>query len=499
MSPVTPSEWHACDEWVESLSPWLDHSLHDADAVRVSAHLVSCEACRAEVAELRRVRETVASGADSSVPGGLDLSRLTAIAGASADAPLYTRAFDGPGTGGRLPSTRRQRYRQVTGATLIVVGLMMTFVSVGWLAAPRPVEATDPLELVRQEYPEVQRSALTTPGRTAAMMLSAGTAQRFLDPLITRIDPQRWHPTGAALRGPAAWQVLERAQTTDVSYSGSQVVRSFGADGVLTVPVQVHHQAGDGTFVAVGGHHPVFEGMLPAREFDPKRDTTAGAELTAWRSSDTIAGRSVDLVEARSGSMVWQRWWLDARTGLVLWQEAYDGHGRVHESSGFTSIRVTTATQPLLMLPPNLSVRPTLSLPIASAQDLRRAGWNCEAELRGLPLQRLRVDDPSEPGLVASVYGSALSTVTVFQQRGVLEEPEGMTYNPDSMRWTSVGLTTTVSWQSGDQVFTVVTDGPPWLVAELLDDLPKPDGGATAPAARVLSGWEHIADVVGIR
>ena len=55
----------------------------------------------------------------------------------------------------------------------------------------------------------------------------------------------------------------------------------------------------------------------------------------------------------------------------------------------------------------------------AWAHDLRRAGWNCEAELRGLPLQRLRVDDPSEPGLVASVYGSALSTVTVFQQRGV--------------------------------------------------------------------------------
>jgi len=57
-----------CEALAEQRSALVDGALSDADRERVLAHLVSCAPCRAEVAELSRLRRLLNSEAAGSTP-----------------------------------------------------------------------------------------------------------------------------------------------------------------------------------------------------------------------------------------------------------------------------------------------------------------------------------------------------------------------------------------------------------------------------------------------
>jgi anti-sigma factor RsiW len=96
----------SCDSLAELRSGFVDGALAPEDRERVVAHLLGCEGCRADVAELRAVRELLGrSGSGTAAPAPLS-ERLVSIAGDASVRP-WTKAFDGAHAL-PLPSARRR-------------------------------------------------------------------------------------------------------------------------------------------------------------------------------------------------------------------------------------------------------------------------------------------------------------------------------------------------------------------------------------------------------
>jgi negative regulator of sigma E activity len=194
------------------------------------------------------------------------------------------------------------------------------------------------------------------------------------------------------------------------------------------------------------------------------------------------------------------RWWIDDATGIVLWQETYNRSGSVDLSFGFTSVSVSRGHSILQHLPPRLAVpRTSTSLTISSAAELNASGWSCFRNLAGLSLVRIRSDRAGNPDTVHLVYSDGLSTVSVFQQRGQLAAvPEGSDWDDTLGAHVRRGASGVATWQSGETVITVVTDGSPGLLTEAVRSLPHDRATTQTTLDRIKAGWARIlADVKG--
>ncbi len=497
----------SCAELAELRSAFVDDALADPDRERLLAHLVDCADCRREVAELRHVRSLLTGSTD---PGRapVDLShRLVSIAGEDATAPLWTRPFRRTVVGGELPSQRQLRRTRLV-AGLLGCGLtVLAVLGVGYAVAPdtQAAQAVDPTRQAVTEFTTVV-SAFPLDGRVSAALQGRPVTSRAGGGTATALTL----PAKRLSEAKSAKLLVRAGQAgDDLTYTAIQHVVVTRDDQQISSTVRVSSHGGTGTRVdpAGAGHQPAGYTTYVAADSSTRMADADLIDLLADRyalrgwSSQSYEGRAAVVIEASEPTAqpaeggldgVVARWWLDARTGLLLAQETYDGRGAVDVSSRLTDLRFDAVSdEPAAGAGP--AARTTATLTLSRAAQLRREGWICAERLAGLSLMRLRTDQTDDPDLVHLVYSDGLTTVSVIEQRGRLNgPPTGSTRNETLGAWVTAGMPTTASWVTGDVVMTVVTDGSRETLAAAVAALPHEAPQQPTTMERVRAGWSRI-------
>ena len=135
----------------------------------------------------------------------------------------------------------------------------------------------------------------------------------------------------------------------------------------------------------------------------------------------------------------------------------------------------------------------TTSLTTSSGSWLRASGWSCGSELAGLSLVRLRSDDADDPHAVHLIYSDGLTTVGVYRAaRPAGCRPRGSRWDDALQAYAYDGASAMATWQSGDVVFTVVTDGPADVLARAVGSLPRCESATPTTMERIKEGWVTI-------
>jgi len=503
-----------CAELAELRSAFVDGALNDTDRERLLTHLVDCADCRRDISDLRAVRELLNQTKTQLGPTPSDLSvRLVSIAGSESVAPLWARAFRRTASScawrtGGLPSHRRTVKLRMAAAAMAVGATVTAMGVVGYAAAPSLAAIEDPTNEAQAAFSSVLGQFPLASDALNAVMLAESSE------LSTSSSPRLDSPTVA--RGPTmtaadAQATMQRAAAAahSISYSGRQSFLAYRDHGVITAQLDVEVRAGQGSQVMINSQtskQPLkrfIPALISSRVIDDEllNLLERNYDLAGKRGS-SVAGRSAIVVTAtRDGSsQPAARWWIDDATGLVLWHETYDKNGSVNHSFGFTSVAISRPNSILEHLPPRLAVpRTNTSLTLSAATELTASGWSCPRKLAGLSLVRLRSDNPGDPDAVNLVYSDGLAAVSVFQQRGRLTTvPQGSQWDPTLRAHIRSGTSGVATWQSGDVVFTVITDGNSGALAEAVASLPHGSAAAPTTLGRIRAGWARIlADVKG--
>lgn len=454
--------------------------------------------------------------APPSAPEADQLSaRLVSIAGQDAYSPVWLRPFRRTQTGA-LP---RRTSRRTAGAAVLALGLLLCALGgVGYATAPPLAAAVaDPSDRARVEFAASLNQLALASRSVTAFNMGPRTA-------LTR-KPVRLRST-SVLTGPSrelssavALTVLHTAVASleQVRYLGRQSVAMADGDHTLAGTLQISFQPGQGSAVRLlpadgssvpGSGNGVFEAFLTATASPAEVETEVLAQLrstyalSGWTGAE-VAGRRATVVQAARPSAtgaerVAARWWVDDATGLLLWQETYDSSGKVALAAGFGEVQVGGPTSFLDHLPPRLAVATaTAQLTLSTAPDLSRRGWYCQGRLAGLSLVRLQTDRTSDPGLLHLVYGDGVSTVSVIEQPGrLVAAPSGSQWDAALRAYVQNGTPTLATWQSGDTVLTVVTDGSSTLLAEAVGAMPHRAEIHRTTMEQVRTGWVGIFELM---
>jgi negative regulator of sigma E activity/anti-sigma factor RsiW len=502
-----------CADLAELRSAFVDGALDDTDRERVLSHLVGCASCRRDVEDLRAVRELLNQTKNEPDPTPSDLSfRLASIAGPQSVSPLWIRPFrriePSRSRTGSLPSHRRIVKLRITAAILVVGATVVATGVIGYAAAPRLAAIGDPTGEAQAAFTSslgqfpLASDALNAVMLTDSRNLSANLSSQLEGPSAA---------TGTTLSPAEAQATMQRAADAahSVSYSGRQSFLAYRNGGTMVAHVDVDARAGQGSQVMVNNQtgQQLLKGFTPALV----SSRVVNGELLEllernYRLSGTrgasVAGRSATVVAATrdDSASVAARWWIDDATGIVLWQQTYDRRGSVDLSFGFTSVSVSRGDSILEHLPPRLAVpRTSTSLTLSSSAELNASGWSCVRHLAGLSLVRIRSDRAADPDMVHLLYSDGLTTVSVFQQKGQLTAvPEGSQWDAALEAHVRRGASGVATWQSGDTVFTVVTDGSASVLTEAVKSLPHDEATTQTTLDRIKAGWARIlADVKG--
>ena len=494
-------------------SAFVDGALGDADRERMLRHLVVCGRCRAEVEELRDIRRLLnQSGSERpAAPGDLSM-RLVSIAGDEAGEPLWTRPFRRDHAPGdfRAGLPRRSRMIRVRAtAAVVALGSAVGAASlVGYAAAPSAAVAnvSDPGAEARVAFTStLGQSPLSSDVLGAVSLadvsdLGASTAPIGKVPTVA---------AGTPLGADAALDTMRYAADASgsVSYDGRQRFTAFRDGAVMAADAELEARAGQGTQVRVVNQtgEQVIEGFTPAtissRVVDNELLLLLERNYTlAGRRGAIVAGRAATVVIAMRAGTVAARWWIDDDTGVLLWHETYNETGSVELSFGFTKINIIHAAGIIDHFPRRLVVpNGDVALTLSNTPRLETAGWTCPADLAGLSLTRLRSNSTVDPTGVQLGYTDGLVTVSVFEQRGRLSvAPDGASWDPALKAYIWHGASEAATWQSGDTVFTVVTDGSEALLGSAVDALPHADSRPPSTMDQIKAGWVKIlADVRG--
>ena len=503
-----------CAELAELRSAFVDGALNDTDRDRLLRHLVECIDCRRDIEDLRAVRELLNQSKTEPGATPTDLSmRLVSIAGTESVAPLWIRPFRrtaGPRTSltQGLPSRRRTVKLRTTAAVVAVGATVTAMGAVGYGAAPSLAAINDPTSEAQAAFSSslgqfpLAGDALNAVIGADSNRLTASASAPLQPPAV---------PSGPTLSSAVARATMQRAvhAAHSVSYSGSQSFLAYRDSGVIVAQVQVDSRAGQGSQVMVNNQtgQQLLKGFTPSvissRVVD---EELLGLLVRNYQLSAThganVAGRSATLVTAiPDGSYAAAaRWWVDDATGIVLWQETYDENGAVDLSYGFTSVSLSRRDSILEHLPPRLAVpRTSTSLTISSAAELGASGWSAPRKLADLSLVKLRSDRAWNPDVLQLVYSDGLTTISVFEQRGQLTTvPGGSQWDASLEAHVRRGASDVATWQSGDLVFTVVTDGTAGALGDAVASLPHDDKAMPTTLGRIKAGWARIlSDVKG--
>jgi len=493
-----------CAELAESRSAYVDGALDDAGREKLLAHLVECAECREDVAELRYVRDLLSRARSQPAPAADDLSeRLVSIAGMAATEPLWTRPFRRPAPEGwlGLPSRRRARRVRTAAVAAAAVGTFTVVGAIGYAAAPygQLGVVRDPVGRAQAAFSSsLGQFPLVSDSLSAVMLADAGQLAAY---------PPTLGPTPSPAHQPLTEQQADAAMTRavgsqhSVSYSGRQSFYATREGQSMWAAIAVQARSGQGSEVKVlsrSGEQLVY-GFSPAAVSsrvvdDDLLDLLARNYTLTGVAGATVAGRSATEISAWSLGQRAARWWLDDETGIVLWQELYDGTGAVALSVGFTSVTVMPAAEMMDHLPPRLlPAMATTSLSVADATWLEGSGWTCGRDLSGLSLVRLHTDSAVDPSAVQAIYSDGVATVAVLEQRGRLDgAPAGTQWDPDLRAYVRRGASQTATWQANGAVLTVVTDGPADVLTRAVASLPLERSAPPTTMDRVREGWASI-------
>ena len=322
----------------------------------------------------------------------------------------------------------------------------------------------------------------------AGERLGAGAVRRAAAPAADPAD--RASSTGPASR--AGLRLLEEAATAcqNVSYSGVQIVASWGEDGASTSVVEVWHLPGHGTLAQAAdtdsGLLSPLQAGLPSQQ-DPDGVLGVSGPLlvlmqanyqVVYTGDGTADNRPAQIVEVRRpGGGLAARFWLDTATKLPLRRETFDTNARVITEDAF--INLTVGEQGLADMPA-ATVRPWAGrLGPSALAALRASGWPLPGRLPGNLVMFASDETAAQSGKIVDVsYSDGLSVVSLFVQRGTL--PKAMP------GWRQVPLNgrmvyatdpgdRSLAWSAGGYVFTVIADAPPATVADVVAALPKDD------------------------
>lgn len=517
----------ACQRLEELKSALVDGALTDADRERVLDHLVGCPRCRDEVAELRRIRAMLTSTRrGSAAPSDLS-SRLVSIAGAEATAPLWSRPFRRT-TPGALPSRHRSLRIRLTTATAVAGSLLAAAGGLGVAASPSDQlpEISDASGRAQAEFVSVltqlplasepvnaailASASEVTPPASASDLTSSASASLTSG---AASDPSPQRARGTRLGSKQALRSLRRAvEASNVGYRGIKVMRAPRGGSTFAAEVEVAFEPDQGSQVSILS--PVGTTMTQRFVKQPMIPRMMDGELFSLLSRNylfggatgaRVAGRSATMVEAvrnsLSGGAVAARWWVDDQTGLMLWRETYDHSGALTLAIGYSSIWIGDTSDSFLdHLAPSLTVPvTTATLTLSRAETLSTSGWFCSDEIAGLTLVRLRADSGADPDVVHMVYSDGVSTVSVFEERGrLMDAGSDATWDQHLGAFTRSGASSSATWESGETVFTVVTDGSAALLKQAIDLLPHAPVVRPTTMERIHAGWVRIVDhIVG--
>ena len=497
----------ACDGLAELRSGFVDGALSPGDRERVVAHLLGCVGCREDVASLRAVRDLLgrsAGGGGAGAPTPLS-ERLVSIAGDASVRP-WTKAFDGS-RNLALPSARRRaRVRALLGT--LTAGAVLTAVGLtGWFAAPSAhlAAVADPADEAQAEFGVAAAELSVTGASLSALMLLGSLPEAAqIDADVARPSPRGPHGPDEGGHGEgAAVELLHRAlaagRTTKLV--GDQAVLAHLDDRTVAARVRIDTRSRQGTQVSVFDADgtvlasAVAPGQVTADGASPV-DLIASAYALTTSADVRVAGRRATVVEARDeDGAVAKRWWVDHATGVLLWQESYDGDG-LSTAAGFTEVEVVPYASGSL---PPVASRLATSVASAHAAELSSSGWSCAEELVGLDLLEVSTDTPTDPRSVHAVYGDGASTLSVLQRHGRLSgAPVGARWDDGLGAWRHGGAVRWATWQSGDTVYTVTTDGPSPMLRRAVSSFPHEGPVETTTLGRVREGWSRIlADLKG--
>ncbi len=495
------------------------------------------------MAELRRLRSlltginTSASAPAHRQPPSELQRRLVSIAEESADDPLWARPFrrvPDRAARGSLPSPRRRLRRRAvvlvsTLGTLAVVGT-----GAGFAAAPRTVAAVaDPNESAQAGFARARaevplsgdvalaatandQASAQASGRVTAEATGAGGAFAGVGLGSTANDPASdavayrsvsavAGVSGVSLTAYQAATVLDASQQVagSIAYSGVErvITRSGSSLADLRYTATVSAVASDLQQHGTSNGAPS-TGTTTTAGKQSISSTLAANYRLGGATGVTMFGRPAVVIEARTfGESATgapsARWWIDQQTGLLLGRQTYDRSGALIRSAMMTALTTTGVPSTGAWLAPSGKPTSTESLTRVASSQVSVFGWHCPQTLAGLPLIDVRTDVATDPGVVHLVYGDGIWTVSVFERRGVLSgAPAGSAISPQLDAYLSAGSPQTASWQSGDAVITVVSDGPDSLLSQIVMSLPHDPHRTPTTMERVQAGWSRIFAVM---
>jgi sigma-E factor negative regulatory protein RseB len=305
-----------------------------------------------------------------------------------------------------------------------------------------------------------------------------------------------------------ARRLLDRAAAAPAltSYSGVQFVSAWTSSWTTSEVVEVDHEPGRGTTVSsdASPSSPARSMTLTATGTPSIAGGGAVGVLAAHYSlsvvgAGEVAGRPVDVVAARrpgtaADGQESARFWLDRESGLVLRREVYDRRGRITRANAF--VQVTVGTGAVASGPGSRAWAGTIDT--AALAGMRGRGWDCPDVLPGpLALVDARRRDGAAGGIVHLSYSDGIATVSVFEQRGQLDEgglPGHRRYLVAGHEvWVSGEVPRRVVWTSGRTVYTVVADAPERTVDQVVAALPHRPAADGDTLGRLGRGLDRVA------
>lgn len=307
--------------------------------------------------------------------------------------------------------------------------------------------------------------------------------------------------------------LLHRASVAldQVSYRGSRILSAWGAAGSTTALMDVEHAPGQGTLVRLRGGSEADDtaaflaategdnGHRPGLGVDSLRLLTESYDVWTGRSG-RVAGRSAEVVEiGHHPHTVVARIWVDERSGLPLRKEMFDAQGRLARESAFIDLEIEPDGF-IAHLPPTPPDAASERLALAPAPGVASTEWSCPQQVGSLRLvgvERTRTAPGSSAARHMS-YSDGLSRVSVFEQRGSLEEQELSGFTPRRVGGVTVqvreGMPSSVVWEDDGTVYTAVSDAPMDTIERVVRAYPHASGergfwGRVASGFGRLSAW----------
>ncbi|MFB4310540.1 sigma-E factor regulatory protein RseB domain-containing protein [Actinomadura sp. GTD37] len=305
----------------------------------------------------------------------------------------------------------------------------------------------------------------------------------------------------------------------DVPYQGRRFLTTWNRSKSATSRVTVAHRPGEGiryrSATTGTGYRPE-SAAGDTTGFTPETLALLTRNYSVVRAADAaICGRRARVVEARrpDGSPA-GRFWIDRETGLMLHRELIDAKGHPVIVTGFSEISFTLPPVDraalglprggLLRFPGSSGGGPAEStasaagawgepLDRAGIAGLRDRGWPVPKDLPGrLTLYDVRRE--KDDGAVHLSYSDGLAAVSVFVQRGRLDESglagwqktvrRGRTvYRRESLRRWAVSA-------GQGYVYTVLTDAPQSTAESVAVNMPR---GADPFWTRLSRGARRLA------